>query len=212
MLDIGRVIHVPTAAAKAEAENRGAIKKIVDRRFSREDKKQALQNKGVTGDELAEELRKFIPEVILPTSETHLVSDDQRSHVIESGSLALSYASGKGPESPHWHPDEVETYLLDVETKVALRFVDRPEKHRIVMLPPGRVILPARTCHFTDLRGYTEVMSFRHDPAMKRVGCEKCHLRDNGDCSGLAKEDDNYRGEAELVDMATGRDKWLAEQ
>ena len=79
MLDVQRVIFIPEGEAKAEANARGAIKKIVDRRFTRDDKKQILQNKGVSGRDLDDQLKRFVPEVILPTVKTHLVSDSSGS-------------------------------------------------------------------------------------------------------------------------------------
>jgi len=211
MLGIRRVLFIPEINAKTEADARGAIKKIVNRRFTREDKKSILQKKGVSGKNLDDELERFIPEIILPNSESHLISNKSKSYVIESESLALSYSSGRGPEDPHWHPDEVETYLINTETKVAYRSVDHSEKHRVISLSPGRVIFPARTCHFTDLRGFTEVMSFRQDPAMKRINCRTCYLRETGDCSGLEKINNSFQGEKALVTMAIERQSWLAE-
>lgn len=161
------------------------------------------------GEELGEVLKRFVHEAILPTDQTELISGNTQSYLIESDSIALSYANGSGPEDPHWHPDEVETYLVHIETTIAYRSVDTPGAHQIVTFAPGRVLFPTRTCHFTDLRGFTEVMSFRQYPAVERVNCKTCHLRETGDCAGLERVATGFQGQDVLVAMAVERQDWL---
>lgn len=212
MLDIARVLFIPTEVAEQEASARGVVKKIVDRRFTRQDKERVLRQRGLEDKELAEQLSRFVPEAILPTGEINLVAAGSYNFVIESESIALSYTDGTGPEDPHWHPDEVETYFTTTGFKVALRFVDREKTHRVVEFPPGRLIVPARVCHLVDLRGHTEVISFREHVAMKRVNCGMCHLRENGSCAGLAKLQSRFEGEKKLVALAEEHSDWLATQ
>jgi hypothetical protein len=109
MLDITRFIFIPSEKAKEETLNRGTIKKYVDRCFTKEDKKIVLKNKNLEGDELASELSRFIPESIVSTNSYELISTPERSQVIKSQSIALSYTNGMASETPHWHADEVET-------------------------------------------------------------------------------------------------------
>jgi hypothetical protein len=204
------MVFIPAERVKMEARERDVIKKLVDEVFTRERKRRQLEDRGFTGEELEKRLRKFVPEAILPPDDVELISKDGKSYVIESQFIALSYTSGKGPEDPHWHPDEVETYLTYDGTKVAVRHIDRPGKHEVLNLPPGRLIFPPRLCHFIDLRGHTEVMSFRQHPTMERVSCTNCHLSKSGDCTGLIESGGAFKGEHDLVSLAEGRRKWLA--
>jgi hypothetical protein len=209
MLDITRVLFIPAEAAQQEASKRKVIKKLVDRVFTKEDKRAQLRKRGFEGDELDKALADFAPERILPPGEINLVSSDSHSFVVESEALALSYTNGRGQEEPHWHPDEVETYLSTAPFRVALRSTDEPGPHRIVALPAGRLIIPARICHFVDLRGHTEVISLRQKSQMSRVNCLKCHLRENESCKGLRRAEDSYAGEQELVGLAEQRSRWI---
>jgi len=209
MLDIRRVLFIPTEVAEREASERRVVKKIVDKRFTRQDKERVLKQKGLEGEELEHELSKFVPEAILPAGEINLAAGENCSFVIESESVALSYTDGTGSEDPHWHPDEVELYFTAESFKVALRSVDRKGMHEIVELPPGRLIVPARVCHLVDLRGHTEVISFRRQSMMQRVNCGKCHLKENGTCAGLGKLRSCFEGEEVLVALAGERSDWL---
>jgi len=211
MTDIDRLLFVPEDAVLGEVAQRSVVKKLVDKPFTRADKESVLRKKSISGQALQEALAGFVPEAVLPPDRFRLVADRQTSYVFVSAQVALSYTSGRGPEDPHWHPDELEMYYSHGPFTVATRSLDPADTHVVRDLPPGRLIVPAGLCHYVDLRAHTEVISFRSELAMKRTACQTCQLHLDGACRGLVKPEGHFDGEPVLVSMAEARASWLCE-
>jgi hypothetical protein len=205
MSDIDRLIFISANSAQEEASARTVVKKLVDRPFTRYDKERILRNKGVSGKELEDALTSFVPEVILPKGQVELAADPQYSFVVQSAQIALSYTDGRGPEDPHWHPDELEMYYSHFPFTIATRAIDLSGPHDVRQFTAGRLIVPARMCHYIDLYGQTEVISVRAEKEMKRISCAKCPLYEEERCKGLSASGDSFVGEHELVSLAEAR-------
>ncbi len=122
-------------------------------------------------------------ETPLPDGEVRWTNESHgRRNIILSHDMGLSYVNEYAKQDPHWHPTQIESYASNSECILAYKAIDILLDAFSVIAFTGRVIIPARVCHYVKLSGFTEVLQVPTCDDVDKIGCDKCPQKKK-DCS-----------------------------